>query len=132
MNTYATVVLAAGKGTRMKSKKHKVLHPICGKPMIDHVLDELFKINPQQMILVTGYDSHSVREHVGDRVVYVEQREQLGAIYLPRLPQPQLQPSIRSFLSSARLPLRSNACFITGLRPPAQLPISEQEALGQG
>ena len=38
-NTYA-VVLAAGKGTRMKSSLYKVLHPVCGKPMVEHVVDK--------------------------------------------------------------------------------------------
>lgn len=78
MKPLFAIILAAGKGTRMKSKKHKVLHSICGKAMIDHVLDELFKIQPQQTLLVTGHESSAVREHVGDRVIYVEQREQLG------------------------------------------------------
>lgn len=78
MKALYAIILAAGKGTRMKSKKHKVLHAICGKPMIDHVLDELAKIGPQQTFLVTGHEASSVQEHVGDRVVYVEQKEQLG------------------------------------------------------
>ena len=39
-NTYA-VVLAAGQGTRMKSKLYKVLHPVCGKPMVEHVVENM-------------------------------------------------------------------------------------------
>ena len=39
-NTYA-VVLAAGQGTRMKSDLYKVLHPVCGKPMVEHVIDHI-------------------------------------------------------------------------------------------
>ncbi|MDX1806094.1 MAG: NTP transferase domain-containing protein, partial [Paenisporosarcina sp.] len=39
-HTYA-VVLAAGQGTRMKSKLYKVLHPVCGKPMVEHVVDHI-------------------------------------------------------------------------------------------
>ena len=42
-NTYA-VVLAAGKGTRMKSKLYKVLHPVCGKPMVEHVVENMEKL----------------------------------------------------------------------------------------
>lgn len=78
MKPLYAIILAAGKGTRMKSKKHKVLHAICGKTMIDLVLDELSKIQPQQTFLVTGHESVAVQEHVGDRVVYVQQVEQLG------------------------------------------------------
>ena len=39
-NTYA-IVLAAGQGTRMKSDLYKVLHPVCGKPMVEHVIDHI-------------------------------------------------------------------------------------------
>ena len=43
MKRYA-VVLAAGQGTRMKSKQYKVLHPVCGKPMVQHVMDQVSKL----------------------------------------------------------------------------------------
>ncbi|MGZ4106832.1 MAG: NTP transferase domain-containing protein, partial [Tumebacillaceae bacterium] len=51
--TYA-VVLAGGVGSRMKSKKHKVLHPICGKPMIQHMLDTLEATGFDRKIIVIG------------------------------------------------------------------------------
>jgi bifunctional UDP-N-acetylglucosamine pyrophosphorylase/glucosamine-1-phosphate N-acetyltransferase len=43
-NRYA-VILAAGQGTRMKSKLYKVLHPVCGKPMVQHVVDQISKLD---------------------------------------------------------------------------------------
>ena len=43
LNRYA-VILAAGQGTRMKSKLYKVLHPVCGKPMVQHVVDQISKL----------------------------------------------------------------------------------------
>ena len=43
MTSKYAIILAAGQGTRMKSKLYKVLHPVCGKPMVDHVLTEIEK-----------------------------------------------------------------------------------------
>ena len=50
----AVIVLAAGKGTRMKSATHKVLHPIAGKPMLAHLLDRAAELGPAQTIVVVG------------------------------------------------------------------------------
>lgn len=50
----AAIVLAAGKGTRMKSDTHKVLHPIGGKPMIDHVLDSVTSLGATRIVVVVG------------------------------------------------------------------------------
>ena len=44
LHRYA-VILAAGQGTRMKSKLYKVLHPVCGKPMVQHVVDQISQLN---------------------------------------------------------------------------------------
>ena len=54
MTDFAAIVLAAGKGTRMKSDLHKVLHPIAGKPMLLHLLDSLAQIGPEQVVVVVG------------------------------------------------------------------------------
>lgn len=56
----AAIILAAGQGTRMKSQRHKVLHPIAGRPMLLHLLDSLAALSPQQKIVVVG----SAREQV--------------------------------------------------------------------
>ncbi|SHF06861.1 bifunctional UDP-N-acetylglucosamine pyrophosphorylase / Glucosamine-1-phosphate N-acetyltransferase [Seinonella peptonophila] len=81
-NLYA-VVLAAGKGTRMKSKKHKVLHSVCGKPIIDHVLDRLHELGCDRTICVIGYQGDTLREHLEKKhaVTLVEQKEQLGTAH---------------------------------------------------
>ncbi|GGE21837.1 bifunctional protein GlmU [Marinithermofilum abyssi] len=79
-NLYA-VVLAAGKGTRMKSKKHKVLHPVCGKPMIDHILDMLSELGVKESVLVVGHNAEAVQEYVGDRARYAIQENQLGTAH---------------------------------------------------
>ncbi|MEL6237353.1 MAG: NTP transferase domain-containing protein, partial [Pseudomonadota bacterium] len=54
MTEFAVIILAAGKGTRMKSDLHKVLHPIAGKPMLMHLLDGLATLSPARTIVVAG------------------------------------------------------------------------------
>lgn len=75
------VVLAAGKGTRMKSKKHKVLHSVCGKPMIDHILAQLSQVEPVKTLLVVGHLGEALEEHLGESVEFVYQEEQLGTAH---------------------------------------------------
>ncbi len=80
MKPAIAVVLAAGKGTRMNSDLPKVLHPVCGRPMIEFVLDALQSAGVAQAIVVVGYQSESVRRALSHRseVVFAEQSEQLG------------------------------------------------------
>jgi len=54
MTDFAVIILAAGKGTRMKSALHKVLHPIAGKPMLMHLLDSLTTLEPKRTVVVAG------------------------------------------------------------------------------
>jgi len=74
------VVLAAGKGTRMKSDLPKVLIPVAGRPMIEYVLDALAAGGIHDVLVVVGYRSDLVREQLKGRrgVSFVEQTEQLG------------------------------------------------------
>jgi len=51
---FAAIILAAGKGTRMKSTLHKVLHPIAGRPMLMHLLDSLAELEIQRTVVVVG------------------------------------------------------------------------------
>ncbi|SIT93373.1 bifunctional UDP-N-acetylglucosamine diphosphorylase/glucosamine-1-phosphate N-acetyltransferase GlmU [Edaphobacillus lindanitolerans] len=76
-NTYA-VVLAAGQGTRMKSKTYKVLHPVCGKPMVSHVIDHINGLGADRIVTVVGFGAELVEEEIGDRSEFVLQEEQLG------------------------------------------------------
>lgn len=77
MNIFS-IVLAAGKGKRMKSKLYKVLHPVCGKPMVGHVLDALENLGVSRKIVVVGHGAEAVREYLGDQAEYALQAEQLG------------------------------------------------------
>src|SRR5919112_4764080 len=64
----AVVVLAAGSGTRMKSKTMKVLHPVCGRSMIGHVLTAALHVEPQHLVAVVGNGREQVGPHILDQV----------------------------------------------------------------
>jgi bifunctional UDP-N-acetylglucosamine pyrophosphorylase/glucosamine-1-phosphate N-acetyltransferase len=79
-NRYA-VILAAGQGTRMKSKLYKVLHPVCGKPMVQHVVDQVKKLNIKEMVTVIGHGAEKVKGQLGEESYYALQEEQLGTAH---------------------------------------------------
>src|SRR5690625_93345 len=72
------IVLAAGMGTRMKSSLVKVLHPLCGVPLLQHVLQIVREAGAQRIVTVVGHQADRVRAVCGDTVEYVEQTEQKG------------------------------------------------------
>jgi UDP-N-acetylglucosamine diphosphorylase/glucosamine-1-phosphate N-acetyltransferase len=75
------IILAAGKGTRMESELPKVLHEVCGRPMLAYVLDACREAGCERMLVVIGYRADLVREAfacAGGDVTWVEQRKQLG------------------------------------------------------
>ncbi|WP_163936407.1 bifunctional UDP-N-acetylglucosamine diphosphorylase/glucosamine-1-phosphate N-acetyltransferase GlmU [Paraferrimonas sp. SM1919] len=73
------VILAAGKGTRMKSALPKVLHKVAGKPMVQHVIDAATKLNAEQTIVIYGHGGEVLLNTLGSQdVTFVEQTEQLG------------------------------------------------------
>lgn len=84
------IVLAAGQGKRMKSKLYKVLHPVCGKPMVSHVLDAVQKVNCERSIVVTGHGAEVVQSYLGTSVEYVLQKEQLGTGHAVKQAKPLL------------------------------------------
>ena len=89
-NSLEVIVLAAGKGTRMKSALPKVLHPIAGKAMVHHVVDTALALNPNTIHLVVGHGAQAVRDSFDTTnwkeklkaahctINFVEQTEQLG------------------------------------------------------
>lgn len=79
-NTYA-VVLAAGKGTRMKSSLYKVLHPVCGKPMVEHVVENMEKLGVEKIVTIVGHGAETVQSGLGLRSEYALQAEQLGTAH---------------------------------------------------
>ncbi len=80
--SWAAVVLAAGKGTRMKSEVPKVLHKILGKPMIGYVLDLVSQLKIDETIVVVGHKGHLVEGHCrGYSARFVFQKEQRGTAH---------------------------------------------------
>jgi|UniRef100_UPI0018E997CE bifunctional UDP-N-acetylglucosamine pyrophosphorylase/glucosamine-1-phosphate N-acetyltransferase len=75
----AAIILAAGKGTRMKSDLHKVLHPIARRPMLLHLIDSVKALSPERMVVVTGAGREQVEAAVAPLgVATALQAEQLG------------------------------------------------------
>ncbi|HJV47533.1 MAG TPA: bifunctional UDP-N-acetylglucosamine diphosphorylase/glucosamine-1-phosphate N-acetyltransferase GlmU [Bacillota bacterium] len=81
MNKKFAVVLAAGQGTRMKSKLYKVLHPVCGKPMIQHIVDRLKALEVNEIVVVVGHGAKQVKEQLGTSIQYAFQEQQLGTAH---------------------------------------------------
>ncbi|MHB1419329.1 MAG: bifunctional UDP-N-acetylglucosamine diphosphorylase/glucosamine-1-phosphate N-acetyltransferase GlmU [Bacillota bacterium] len=78
MDSMSAIVLAAGKGTRMRSELPKVLHRVAGKYMIEYVLDAVSQAGIDRQIVVIGHGAEAVKEALGPGLSYVLQEEQLG------------------------------------------------------
>ncbi|WP_337018768.1 bifunctional UDP-N-acetylglucosamine diphosphorylase/glucosamine-1-phosphate N-acetyltransferase GlmU [Oceanobacillus massiliensis] len=78
MTNRNAVILAAGQGTRMKSKLYKVLHPVAGRAMVQHVIDQLNTVKLDKMVTIVGFGADIVKEQIGDASEFVVQEEQLG------------------------------------------------------
>jgi bifunctional UDP-N-acetylglucosamine pyrophosphorylase/glucosamine-1-phosphate N-acetyltransferase len=74
----ALVVLAAGKGTRMNSDLHKVLHPIAGRPMLLHLLDSAAALSPERQVVVVGSGRDKLEAALDNNVSLAVQEPQLG------------------------------------------------------
>lgn len=79
MMSLSIVILAAGKGTRMRSDLPKVLQPLAHKPLLGYVIDASMSFNPNQLIVVYGYGGDQVQKTFSSQhIQWVEQKEQLG------------------------------------------------------
>lgn len=85
------IILAAGKGTRMKSKYPKVLHKILDKPMIMHVIDNLRGAGVENIYSIVGYEAEKVKEVVKDSSHYIFQLEQLGTAHALKMAKDELE-----------------------------------------
>ncbi|MCZ7530026.1 MAG: NTP transferase domain-containing protein [Acidimicrobiia bacterium] len=80
----SAVVMAAGEGTRMRSARPKVLHPLCGRPMLLHVIDALTRLPLERIVVVVGHGAEQVTKTTQDQaatevpITYVEQHVQRG------------------------------------------------------
>jgi bifunctional UDP-N-acetylglucosamine pyrophosphorylase/glucosamine-1-phosphate N-acetyltransferase len=88
----AAVVLAAGQGTRMRSRLPKVLHPLAGRTMLEHVLASLAEAGIEQQVVVVGHDADQVEAALGDSATTVRQEPQKGTADAVRIGLEQLDP----------------------------------------
>jgi bifunctional UDP-N-acetylglucosamine pyrophosphorylase/glucosamine-1-phosphate N-acetyltransferase len=78
MTKLAVILLAAGQGTRMKSKTQKILHEVGGKPMVMHIFEAAEAVADVPPVLVVGKGADGVQNLIGSRALYVTQAEQKG------------------------------------------------------
>ena len=104
--TTASIILAAGEGTRMRSKYPKVLHRVVGKPMVWHSLMAVDKLVDLPPVLVVGYRAEDVMDVIGEAAQYVFQNEQLGTGHAVACAQSKLEGKAdRILVTFADMPL---------------------------
>jgi bifunctional UDP-N-acetylglucosamine pyrophosphorylase / glucosamine-1-phosphate N-acetyltransferase len=77
----SVIILAAGQGTRMHSSLPKVLHPLCGKPLIRYSVQTAKDLTGEIPVVVIGYGAEAIRQELGDEVRFVVQEQQLGTAH---------------------------------------------------
>ena len=103
-----SIILAAGQGTRMKSALPKMLHPVCGKPMLWHALQAAQAVTDEKPVLIVGHGAEQVREAIGDAARYVTQAERLGTGHAVQQAESTLKgESAFVLVSNADMPLLS-------------------------
>jgi bifunctional UDP-N-acetylglucosamine pyrophosphorylase/glucosamine-1-phosphate N-acetyltransferase len=100
------VVMAAGKGTRMKSARPKVLHRLAGRPLLQHVLETVATLSADRVIVVTGHGAEAVEAAVaGPGVVFVRQHEQRGTGHAVQQAVPALHTDGTTLILTGDTPL---------------------------
>ncbi|MGL4768150.1 MAG: bifunctional UDP-N-acetylglucosamine diphosphorylase/glucosamine-1-phosphate N-acetyltransferase GlmU [Formosimonas sp.] len=100
------VILAAGKGTRMRSSLPKVLHPLAGKPLLEHVVHTARTLGAAQLCIVIGHEAEQVRNAMtADDVVFIEQNPQLGTGHALQLAAPHLNEAWPTLILYGDVPL---------------------------
>ena len=74
MDARYAIILAAGKGTRMKSKLYKVFHPVSGKPMVEHIINRVSETKPDEVITIVGHGAEQVKAQLGESAVNMRYR----------------------------------------------------------
>lgn len=106
----SVVILAAGKGTRMKSSMPKVLHPVAGKSMLQHVIDAAKALNAEQTVVVAGHGIDQVRAHLaGQEIEITEQAQQLGTGHAVDQALPLIKPENQVLVLYGDVPLIQTA-----------------------
>ncbi|HZG67806.1 MAG TPA: bifunctional UDP-N-acetylglucosamine diphosphorylase/glucosamine-1-phosphate N-acetyltransferase GlmU [Herpetosiphonaceae bacterium] len=93
------VILAAGEGTRMRSSLPKVLHPVCGRPLVEHVINTAQQLGAQEVVLVLGPDTvERMRQQYGDSYAYAIQEQRLGTGHAVLQARPLLEGRVERVL----------------------------------
>lgn len=99
MSNLAGVILAAGKGTRMKSKdSNKVTVMLAGKPMVLYALDHLKNLNVDPIVIVVGFAKDSVKNLVKENVIFAEQEKRLGTAHAVKVAIKQIPSEIENVI----------------------------------
>jgi len=109
--TTKVIVLAAGKGTRMKSSKPKVLHHLAEKSLLAHVLDAAATLRPQQISVVIGHGADSVKAEIPHDVSWVMQTEQLGTGHAVQQALGDINEDDRVVIAYGDVPLTQSSTF---------------------
>lgn len=136
----ASIVLAAGKGTRMKSKQPKVLHPICGHPMIHYAVNVAKNSGAQSTVVVIGHAAEAVKAYLGETVQFALQTEQLGTGHAVLAAQPAITEDIDLVLvTNGDMPLLTKETLqllietqITNTGPLSLLTMVSEDSFGFG
>src|SRR5258708_25098690 len=100
------IVLAAGRGRRMRSDRRKVLHPLAGRPLLAHVIDAARTLAPRKIFVVHGHGADKVRAAFPDSGVdWVLQAEQLGTGHAVQQALPQVSPDADVLILYGDVPL---------------------------
>lgn len=133
------VILAAGKGTRMKSVLPKVLQPLAGKSLLAHVVATAKKLNPAEIIAVVGHQAELVKqEFAAEGLVFVEQTEQLGTGHAVKQALPYINDDDLVLILYGDVPLTSLQTLenltdlVTEQSPLALLTIELENPTGYG
>lgn len=133
--TLSVVVLAAGQGTRMKSKLPKVLHPLCGKPLVQYSLETARALGGSP-VLVVGVGAEQVRAALGDQCEYVVQEQQLGTAHAVLQARELLQSRggrvVVCYADMPLVPVESLRAIAESHSPVAMLTVTAPDPRGFG
>lgn len=104
--TLGVVILAAGQGTRMRSRLPKVLHSLAGRPLLDHAIQAAKRLSPERVAVVYGHGGELVKDAFSDPdLIWVEQKEQLGTGHAVVQALPALQGADQILVLYGDVPL---------------------------
>ncbi|MBO1927768.1 bifunctional UDP-N-acetylglucosamine diphosphorylase/glucosamine-1-phosphate N-acetyltransferase GlmU [Thiomicrorhabdus sp. 6S2-11] len=133
------VILAAGKGTRMRSSLPKVLQPLAGQPLLQHVVNTAHQLSAEQVLTVVGHQSHLVEEAMAEQNIdFVAQTEQLGTGHAVQMAVPEIADDDTVLVLYGDVPLTAKStledllALVSAEHPLALLTINLANPTGYG